>query len=192
MEISKFAAMNKILEALKRWWDRCTLYVLLDDRDESLAFSKRLAKMLKVDELEATENVVYAFWCNDGRYGFVLNDPQLKGKQTVTSVLQYDTKHKRWGFNCYCPSISRMYWHWGVKPGRMLRMPVSVEEMPCADAQGTVAVVKLERVSDMDMENSQCVKEEVVRYDERLMPRAQGRGKKRKKRHRDQSQRGKK
>lgn len=121
--------IQALIERVKKEYERQTMYVLLDDSDESVAFSKRLAKRLRVDELGPTENMVMAFHRDDGHYGFALNDKKVAGKKTVTSVLQYDTKHKRWGFNCYCPSVSSMFWHWCVPAGTVVKMPVEVVEI---------------------------------------------------------------
>lgn len=57
------------------------LYVVLDDTDNSVTLSPRLAEIVIADIVDMDENKIHMF--SDGReYGFCVNHPDLVGKDT--------------------------------------------------------------------------------------------------------------
>lgn len=104
------------------------LYVVLDDSDNSVTLSPRLAEIVMADIVD--ENKIHLF--SDGReYGFCVNHPDLVGKDTPFAPLQKNFQHNTIGFNATCPSVNRIYYDYGLVCGKAVRK--RVERCRCKD-----------------------------------------------------------
>ena len=99
------------------------MYVVLDDSDNSVTLSPRLADIVIADIVDMDENKIHMF--SDGReYGFCVNHPDLVGKDTPFAPLQKNFQHNTIGFNATCPSVNRIYYDYGIECGKTARKKV--------------------------------------------------------------------
>lgn len=114
-----------MLNRLYNWLHRNECYVIADARDNSITFSKLLAKQLDIDGLQ--EAKVYVFEIKDPknpekRYGFCLN-PQFK-QETQLADIMYNSKYKCVGFECLVPTVNRIFYDYGLPSGCKCKLSV--------------------------------------------------------------------
>ena len=113
------------------------MYVIMDARDNSVTFSKRLFKHLNV--FEKDEANIYVFrLCNQvveegsnrtgAIYAFMLNPPFTQ--ETQLGAIQYNAKHKCIGFESLCPTVNRIFYDYGIPADKHI---VKLDVIPSQD-----------------------------------------------------------
>lgn len=120
-----------MLQKLKRWWQLRHTYVIADQRDSSITFSKRLFRLLQKQTGESSRAVVFVFRLPEtGHYGFML-DPCIKGNTQLCSI-QINDKYHCVGIETLCPTVARIFFDYGVNVDNA-KLSVSVQKT--ADGQ---------------------------------------------------------
>ena len=87
------------------------MFVIADAEDNSITFSKKLFKHMRVFEQDSAK--VYVFYIPETQcYGFVLN-PKLE-KETQLAEIQYNTKYKCIGFESLVPTVNKIFYDYGL------------------------------------------------------------------------------
>ena len=116
-----------MLLRLANFFFRRYLYVVADPSDNSVTLSPLLLEfILRVTGLG--ENKVYAFRLSSrGGYAFMLN-PDIS-EETVTSSIQWNSKHHCSGFACNCPSVNRIFYDYGIDRTAPARIFVKIRRV---------------------------------------------------------------
>lgn len=116
-----FLHIKSITETLWRrpkklitWWRNRQYFVIMDARDSSVTFSRRLFRHIKRVYGEADiQPKVFVFYAPAAkRYGFAVNVPF--DKPTQLADIQYNSKHKCIGFESLNPTVAKMLYDYGI------------------------------------------------------------------------------
>lgn len=100
-----------MFKKIRQWIDNLFMYVIVDGNDNSVTLSKRLAKKMRVMQLEQVK--VFVFYIPNMRsYGFMLN-PNFE-QETQLADLQYNGKYRTIGFESLCPTVNRMLYDYSL------------------------------------------------------------------------------
>ena len=103
-----------MFKAIISRWRRHRFFVIMDPRDNSVTFSRRLFNHLK--EVYADNDnppKVFVFYTPaTNRYGFAVNVPF--DHPTQLADIQYNSKHKCIGFESLNPTVSKIFYDYGV------------------------------------------------------------------------------
>lgn len=111
--------IKQILEAIRHR----KFYIIADAKDNSITFSKKLFEHMNV--LEQSQAKVYVFKLtnrNPKHYAFMLNPPIEQ--ETQLADVQYNGKYKTIGFESLCPTVSRIFYDYGMPPLKQAKMTV--------------------------------------------------------------------
>lgn len=102
--------LNKII----KWWRHRRNFVILDPRDNSVTFSRRLFHRLKTtyEDVDIQPKVFVFFIPATKRYGFAINVPLEQTTQLAD--IQYNPKHKCIGFESLNPTVAKILYDYGV------------------------------------------------------------------------------
>lgn len=111
--------MKKLIDRIFR-----RLYVILDDSDNAVTLSPRLAEIVMADIVG--DNNIHLFVVRDRVRGdcfaFSVNHPELTKKKVPSAPLQKNFRHGTIGFNGYNPSVNYIYFTYNLplhKPARL-------------------------------------------------------------------------
>ena len=100
---------------------RLSCYVIADATDNSVTFSRRLFRDLRI--MKMSQAKVYVFWVPDkGCYAFVMN-PEL-GVETQLAEVMYNDKHRCIGFESLVPTVNRIFYEYGLPVGSRCKLTV--------------------------------------------------------------------
>lgn len=89
------------------------LYVVMDQSDSSITLSPNLFKeMGGAKGLQGKD--IFVFEVEEG-YGFAIEPEQLKGKETQFCRVQYNSKHRTYGFETLCPTVAKIFYRAGIE-----------------------------------------------------------------------------
>lgn len=102
--------------------ERMSCYVIADATDNSITFSRRLFRKLRIMKLSQAK--VYVFWVPAlNCYAFVLN-PEIE-VETQLSDIMYNDKHKCVGFESLVPTVNRIFYDYGLPVNSRCKLTVS-------------------------------------------------------------------
>ena len=108
-----------ILCKLCPWYRHRTLYIIADATDNSVTFSHALFRRLNV--MRQKQAKVYVFKVSDkygyDKYAFCINPPI--DEPTQLADIQYNKKHRCIGFESLCPTVSRIFYDYGIQADRV-------------------------------------------------------------------------
>lgn len=113
--------MKKIRRFLQILFNR-RCFVVLDSRDNSVTFSGNLRRRLGLARLEAFKVMVF-YEPKAAAYCFTLN-PKVDGSVHVAEIM-YNSKHRCTGFECLVPTVSRIYYDYGIKRDIVVMLQVA-------------------------------------------------------------------
>lgn len=110
-----------MLQRLITWWRNRRYFVILDSRDNSVTFSRRLFMHIKrVHGGADVQPKVFVFYTPAARrYGFAVNVPF--DNPTQLADIQYNSKHRCIGFESLNPTVARILYDYGVGPDRFMK-----------------------------------------------------------------------
>ena len=96
------------------WWRNRHNFVIMDPRDNSVTFSRRLFRHIKRVHGEADiQPKIFVFYTPDTKcYGFAVNMPL--DQPTQLADIQYNSKHKCIGFESLNPTVAKILYDYGV------------------------------------------------------------------------------
>ena len=97
------------------WWRNRRNYVVLDPRDSSITFSRRLFDRIKrlYGDADVSPKVFVFYEPSAQRYGFALN---MSFEQLAQMAdIQYNSKYKCIGFESLNPTVARMLYDYEVE-----------------------------------------------------------------------------
>lgn len=103
-----------MLNKLITWWRNRHNFVIMDARDNSVTFSRRLFRHIKkVYGNEDLQPKVFVFYTPAAEcYGFAVNPPL--DQPTQLADIQYNSKHKCIGFESLNPTVAKILYDYGV------------------------------------------------------------------------------
>lgn len=103
-----------MLNRLITWWRNRHNFVIMDTRDNSVTFSRRLFRHIK--DMYGAADVqpkVFVFYVPATKcYGFAVNVPL--DRPTQLADIQYNSKHKCIGFESLNPTVAKILFDYGV------------------------------------------------------------------------------
>lgn len=110
-----------MFQRLNTWWRNRRYFVILDSRDNSVTFSRRLFMHIKrVHGGADVQPKVFVFYTPAARrYGFAVNVPF--NNPTQLADIQYNSKHRCIGFESLNPTVARILYDYGVGPRRFMK-----------------------------------------------------------------------
>lgn len=111
------------MKRLIEWLTRRQRYVIADPVDNSITFSKRLYKDLRVEGLEQAK-VMTVKLGKDGDYAFTINPPIEQ--ETQLAEIMYNSKHKCVGYECLVPTVNRIFYDYMLPAGQACRLSVTI------------------------------------------------------------------
>lgn len=112
---------------LYNWIFKHSLYVIAVAADNSITLSYRLFRRMRV--MECKKIKVYVFYIPSVRaYAFTLN-PSLD-KPTQMCDIQYNSKHHCFGFETLCPTVNRIFYDYGLKHNKSVKLSVRICTAP--------------------------------------------------------------
>lgn len=116
---------KKIRQFLHKLWkdfsDR-SMYVIIDPRDNSITFSKRLFKSMRLFDKEEANAFVFRVGNN---YAFTINPPITADTQLCS--IQYNSKHKCIGFESLCPTVNKICYDYGLPYDKPIKLTIEVK-----------------------------------------------------------------
>ena len=112
-----------MLKRLLTWWRQRHYFVLMDPRDNSVTYSRRLfAHIKKLYGQSDGQPKVFVFFVPDTKYyGFAVNVPL--DQPTQVADIQYNSKHRCIGFETLNPTVARIFYDYNIsditKPCRL-------------------------------------------------------------------------
>ncbi len=98
-------------------------FAIMDASDNSVTFSKRLFKDLRL--LELTEAKVMVFTLSGTRdYAFMVNPPLSEGTETQLAEVMINDRYHCIGFECLVPTVNRIFFDYGLPEGSKCRVTV--------------------------------------------------------------------
>lgn len=116
---------------MKRLLDRIfrRLYVVLDDSDNSVTLSPRLAEIVMAGIVDTNEIHMFKAWIKgDFTFAFTVNHPELTQRKAPSAPLQKNFQQGTIGFNGYNPSVNYIYYAYNLPLGRPVRLRVEIME----------------------------------------------------------------
>lgn len=105
---------------------RKSCFVILDSRDNSVTFSKRLYKISGIEKMEKAK--VFCFFVpSTGHYAFCFN-PEFKQETHLANVM-YNVKYRCIGFECLVPTVNRIFYDYGLPAIDKAKLSVVVRKM---------------------------------------------------------------
>lgn len=103
-----------MLHKLVTWWRNRHDFVIMDARDNSVTFSRRLFRHIKkVYGNKDIQPKVFVFYTPAAKcYGFAVNLPL--DQPTQLADIQYNSKHKCIGFESLNPTVVKILYDYGV------------------------------------------------------------------------------
>lgn len=103
-----------MLHKLITWWRDRRNFVIMDTRDNSVTFSRRLFRQIKnVYGDKDIQPKVFVFYTPAAKcYGFAVNPPL--DQPTQLADIQYNSKHKCIGFESLNPTVAKILYDYGV------------------------------------------------------------------------------
>lgn len=125
-----FSKLNKWLLLRWRWYRHLSLYVIADASDNSITFSKGLFDIL--DVMSQKEAKIFVFEAKDftpsgillNHYAFTLNP--IFEQETQLAYIQYNAKYKTIGFESLCPTVTRIFYDYGLPATGRAKLSVDV------------------------------------------------------------------
>ena len=125
-----FSKLNKWLLLRWRWYRHLSLYVIADASDNSITFSKGLFDIL--DVMSQKEAKIFVFEVKDfshsgillSNYAFTLNP--IFEQETQLADIQYNAKYKTIGFESLCPTVTRIFYDYGLPSTGRAKLSVDV------------------------------------------------------------------
>ncbi len=109
-----------------RWYRHRYLYVIADASDNSVTLSKQLFRVM--DVLNQEQAKVFVFMAKDDGcqpcYAFTLN-PMFE-QETQLNDIQYNAKHKTIGFESLCPTVTRIFYDYGLPSQGRAKLSIDV------------------------------------------------------------------
>lgn len=103
-------------------------YVIADSTDNSVTFSRRLFRRLKV-VMGLDVAKVLVFYVPESRcYAFTLN-PSIE-QETQLADIQYNSKHRCVGFESLVPTVNRIFYDYGLPSGIRCKLSVRRHTAP--------------------------------------------------------------
>lgn len=102
---------------------KLSCFVIADASDNSITFSKKLFKELRL--LELTEAKVMVTTISGTRdYCFIINPPLPEGVETQLAEVMVNDKYHCIGFECLVPTVNRIFFDYGLPEGSKCRLTV--------------------------------------------------------------------
>ena len=96
-------------------------YIIADATDNSVTFSRRLFRRLRI--MKMSQAKVYVFWVPANNcYGFVLN-PNLDTETQLADIM-YNHKYKCVGFESLVPTVNRIFYTYGLPADSRFKLTV--------------------------------------------------------------------
>lgn len=105
---------------------RRSLYVVMDPKDNSVTFSKRLCKHIGIDSLKDKAKVFSFKEPMSGRYGFQVNADDIPD-YAARADIQYNTKYRCVGFESLVPTVNRILFDYRLKHDCKAKLRVSIK-----------------------------------------------------------------
>lgn len=114
----------KFFRHLLRYWRCRGMFVIVDGRDNSVTFSRRLFNHLHVFSQDEAKVMMFRLANHDkgDLYAFMLN-PEME-IPTQLADIQYNQKYKCIGFECLVPTINRILYDYGIETDKAVRLQV--------------------------------------------------------------------
>lgn len=114
------------LKRVHKWWQSRRYFVIADPNDTSITLSKYLFEHIRKTAKEGDPARVFVFAIpQDKTYGFMLN-PKIE-QETILCDIQVNDKHKTIGFETLCPTVSQIFYDYGLKHDKAVKLSVSIK-----------------------------------------------------------------
>lgn len=103
-----------MLHKIITWWRNRHNFVILDARDNSVTFSRRLFRYIQrmYGDSDVQPKVFVFYVPHTKCYGFAVNAPV--DQPTQLADIQYNSKHKCIGFETLNPTVAKILYDYGV------------------------------------------------------------------------------
>lgn len=121
------------IHRLKNWWRNRRCYVIADPTDSGITLSHALFRHMRGSVLSGEPAKVFVFFMpSENRYGFMIN-PRIDSPTQLCDI-QFNSKYRCIGFESLCPTVSRIFYDYGIKNISPCKLSVSI----CRDALGRI------------------------------------------------------
>lgn len=129
-----------------RWYRHRVLYVIADPSDNSITMSRALCDIINVFSLDRAQVFVFSIsGSEDGKtYAFTVN-PDFD-RPTQLCNIQYNSKYRTIGFETLCPTVTRIFYDYGLCHSRKVRLSVEIGQTELTDCPKRKVPVKYYKI----------------------------------------------
>lgn len=114
-----------IFDRIISWWRNRRYFVIADPADSGVTLSRSLYKHIADSAPAGASARVFVFYIPFTKcYGFMLNPPIETPTQLCS--IQYNEKYRCVGFETLCPTISRIFYDYGISGMKPCKLTVTV------------------------------------------------------------------